>query len=58
MKVGKVPTCVGPTVNGNYHKPVSAKWLEIDDEVKPKSKYYWGWYCPKCHLQLKEKGVR
>ena len=36
----------------------AAKWLEIDDEMKGRERYYWGWYCPSCNDQLGEIGVR
>jgi len=29
-----------------------AKWLEIDEQMKHRKEFYFGWYCPKCNRML------
>ncbi|MCZ6449817.1 MAG: hypothetical protein O6918_02970 [Deltaproteobacteria bacterium] len=33
-----------------------AKWLEIDEQMKLRKEFYFGWYCPKCNRMLGKKG--
>jgi len=33
-----------------------AKWLEIDEQMKLRKEFYFGWYCPKCNHMLEKKG--
>ncbi len=32
-----------------------AKWLEIDEQMKLRKEFYFGWYCPKCNRMLERK---
>jgi len=50
------PKCSNLCIDPETNRVASAAWLEIDQEVKKREDYFWGWYCPVCTRILSKRG--